>query len=185
MNKIIITISFAAMLLAQWFVPGQMIYKQEEVIREGVAYKFRTQPLDPSDPFRGKYIYLNYEVDKAFTKDTTINYNDMYVYIAKDSAGFAIATHASKTLDKSGQNYVKVRSHGIYNDTVRFNLPFNVYYMDENKAYDAEVVVRQARRDTLINNCYGLVYIKEGRSVLADVFVDDISIKDYVEEIQK
>ena len=183
MNKILITIGFFAMLLAQWFVPGSMIYQQEAVLKDGTSYKFRTQPIDPNDPFRGKYIFLNYEMDRVHKSDSTIKRGDlMYVYIEKDSLGFAQATHASKKQLDIKQDYVKVEAYSTYYDSLRFTLPFNVYYMDEDKAYDAEVAVRIATRDSLANNCYGLVYIKGERAVLADVFVDDVPIKDFVEK---
>jgi uncharacterized membrane-anchored protein len=52
---------FALTCLAQWFVPAQMIYDQEQVLREGKTYHFKTAPIDPSDPFRGKYITLSFE----------------------------------------------------------------------------------------------------------------------------
>lgn len=183
MTKTLITIGFFAMLLAQWIVPGSMIYQQEAVLKDGVAYKFRTRPIDPNDPFRGKYIFLNYEMDRVHNSDSTIKRGGfMYVYIERDSAGFAKATHASKRRLETNQDFVRVETYNTYNDSLGFNLPFNVLYMDENKAYDAEVAVRAATRDSLIDNCYGLVFIKGERAVLSDVFVDDISIKDFVEK---
>lgn len=53
--------------------------------------------------------------------------------------------------------------------------------MDETKAYDAEVAVRNRQQDSLPNNTYAIVYVKNGDAVLNDVIIDAISIKDYVE----
>lgn len=181
MNKFVITIGFVVMVLAQWFVPGQMIYEQELVLTEGIPYKFKTTPIDPSDPFRGKFIVLNYEMNKVKKPSEDIVWDDdIYVYIKTNKDGFAIATHASKTLLDTEQDYVIAKANNPFEDTLSFDLPFNILYMDENKAYDAEVAVRRATRDKVAKNCYGLVFVKGGRAVLSDVFIDNISVKNYV-----
>jgi len=56
--------------------------------------------------------------------------------------------------------------------------------MNENKAYDAEISVRNAQVDTT-RICYGLVYVKEGTAVLDNVFIDEKPIKEFVEEYQQ
>lgn len=181
MNKTLLILGFIVMVAAQWFVPGQMIIEQEDIIKTGTAYKFRTMPLDPSDPLRGKYITLNFDVRKAKTNDSIISYNDdLFVYIANDSVGFAKATIASKEKLALNQDYIKVKAGYFNQDTVSFRVPFNTFYMEESKAYPAETLVRRANRDSLIDNVYGLVYIKEDRAVLENVMIDDEPIKDYV-----
>ncbi len=182
MNKLLITFGFIVMVLAQWFVPGQMIYQQEQVLNEGTPYKFRTVPIDPNDPFRGKFIVLNYEMDKVKKPSEEVEYDeDIYVYIETGKDGFAIATHASIKAMDTDQDYVIVKSNGVYEDSLNFSLPFNIHYMDEGKAYNAEVAVREATRDSLLDNCYGLVYVKGDRAVLSDVFINEVPIKDYVD----
>ena len=44
----------------QLSVPAWMIIDRESVIAEGREYKFEAAPLDPYDPFKGKYITLRY-----------------------------------------------------------------------------------------------------------------------------
>ena len=54
--------------------------------------------------------------------------------------------------------------------------------MDENKAYDAEIAYIESIRDSLPDNdTYAVVYIKDGKAVLTDVMINEVSIKDYVE----
>ncbi|GEQ85538.1 hypothetical protein ULMS_10460 [Patiriisocius marinistellae] len=181
MNKLLTPIILVALFAAQWFIPAQMIYQQEAVLTEGTPYKFKTIPIDPSDPLRGKYIVLNYEMNKLKITDSSLfNVDEFYVYIENDTNGFAQATHASAQKMDNMQDYIKVDSGYFYEDTIHFQLPFNRFYMEESKAYEAEVYVRNATRDTLPLNCYGLVYIKEGQAILKNVIVDEISIKDYV-----
>jgi len=188
MNKLLIIVVFALMVLAQWFVPGKMILDQETASTEGTAYKFRTMPMDPSDPLRGKYISLRYELNKApIVGDTLIAWGDqVYVYLKMDAKGFTKATKASKIKLDTEQDYIVATAQHVYRDTVRFNLPFTRYYMEESKAYPAEILVRQANSDSLLDNCYGLVYVKNDVVVLENVFVNNTPIKEYVEtELKK
>ncbi len=190
MNKLLIIGAFALMVIAQWFVPGKMILDQENALTEGTPYKFRTSPIDPNDPLRGKYISLRYEMDKAPLVGTaTIKWEDqVYVYIEEDAEGFAKATKASKVKLETEQDYILATAHNSYieTDTVYFNLHFNRFYVEESKALPAEKLVNQANRDSLLANCYGLVYVKNDVAVLENVFVNNMPIKEYVEtELKK
>ncbi len=174
---------FCVIVLVQWVVPGNMIWQEENTIRHGKAYKFRTEPIDPNDPFRGKYIVLNFEVNsfQVNCPDWT-GIEEVYVYIEEDAEGFARATHVSPKLLESDQDYVIANVWSCYHGELRFGFPFTTYYMEETKAYKAELAVGQAQRDTSGRTCYALVYIRGERAVLHDVLIDDVSVREYVEE---
>jgi len=177
---------FIALALVQLFVPAQMIWGREKVINEGVSYKFKARPVDPSDPFRGKYITLNYELNSAETEDTLWTRNeDVYVELNKDSLGFATVSKVSRSKFEVSDDFVKakVRWYNSNEHKVNFNLEFDRYYMEESKAYDAELVYTESLRDSLPeNDTYAIVFIKDGEAVLADVMINEMSIKDYVEK---
>ncbi len=176
---------FMLVAIVQLLVPAQMILGQETILDTGAAYKFRTQPIDPSDPFRGKYITLRYEMNAGISKDSLWERNeDAYVYLKKDSLGFAELMKVSKTPLDIENDYVivKTRWYDQNKKTIHFNLPFDRFYMEESKAKPAEDAYREAQRDSLPNNTYGLVYIKEGDAVLKDVLINEIPIADYVEQ---
>lgn len=185
MKTLHIFILFIVVALVQLFVPAQMIFNKETIINSGVAYKFKTQPVDPSDPFRGKYITLNFEQNSAKTIDSTWKRKDkVYVYFKTDSLGFAKVNQVSRTPTGFNKDFI-VADVSWYNkrgQVLNFNLPFNRYYMEETKAYDAEVAVRNNQRDSLPNTTYALVYIKNGEAVLSDVLINETSIKDFVEK---
>lgn len=185
MKTIHIFILFVAVATVQLFVPAQMIFSRENIIKTGTAYKFKTQPVDPSDPYRGKYINLNYEQNSFITADTMWERKDkVYVYLETDSLGFAKVNAVSKIPLNLDKDYfvAEVSWYNKKDQKLNFNLPFNRYYMEETKAYDAEVAVRNNRRDSITNTTYALVYIKDGEAVLNDVVINDISIKEYVEK---
>lgn len=172
------------MAIAQIAVPAQMIFSREAILKSGTAYKFNTEPVDPSDPFKGKYIFLRYNMDRIKTVGVDWQRNqDVYISISNDSLDFAKATFANLMAPKSGE-YIKAKVDWYNeNDSIlRFNLPFNEFYMEETKAYNAELAHREAQRDTLPNNTYALIYVKNGDAVLDNVFINDIPIATYVEE---
>jgi len=182
---------FVIVALTQLFIPAKMIFDQEDILETGTVYKFKTQPVDPSDPFRGKYITLNYEMNSARTNDDSWERNDdAFLYLELDSLGFAKVDTISrrKLVDKTDFIKLKINRFDNQNWTknsgyeVHFNLPFNRFYMEESKAKPAEDAYRDAQRDSLPNNIYGQVYIKDGEAVLKDVIIDDMSISKYVEE---
>lgn len=186
MNKSIYIIALFLLFAVQLFVPAQMVYQQEDALDTGTAYKFKTQPIDPSDPFRGKFIVLNYEMDSFETTDQTWNdyKGNVFVYLKTDAKGFAAVKTVSKTQLDTPDDYFTAESNYNFNGKVNFDIPFDRFYMNENKAYDAEISVRQAQRDTT-QICYGLVYVKNGAAVLENVFIDDTPIQEFVEEYRQ
>ena len=186
MNKFIYIIALFLLFAVQLFVPAQMVYQQEDALDTGTAYKFKTQPIDPSDPFRGKFIVLNYEMDSFETNDQSWNdyQGNVFVYLKTDAEGFAEVKTVSKNKLDTPDDYFTAESNYNFNGKVNFDLPFNRFYMNENKAYDAEVSAREAQADTT-RTCYGLVYIKNGAAVLDNVFIDDTPIQEFVEEYQE
>ncbi|GAA4272785.1 GDYXXLXY domain-containing protein [Aquimarina gracilis] len=160
-----------------------MIWKQEDILKSGNAYKFKTMPIDPTDPFRGKYITLNYEMNSMTITDTNLTYGDkVRVYIEKDDNGFAKAVSLSKKPLDGQKDYVTAKITGNYKGVVNFELPFNRFYMEETKAKDAEVAYTKVNRDSLKQNVYAIVHVKNGQAVLKDVIIDGKPIQEYVEK---
>ncbi len=184
MKSIHLFLIFIVVVLAQLIVPGKMIFNQENVLKKGTSYKFKTQPVDPSDPFKGKFIYLNYEITSVPSNDSTwIAYQPIYLTFKPDSLGFAMVKDVSKYKPKTNDYLeLSVDWYNEYDKTVTFSFPFNEFYMNENKAYDAELAYVEAQRDSLPNNTYALVYILNGTGVLDNVFINDIPIAKYVEK---
>lgn len=186
MKTIHIFLIFVLVAAIQLSIPAQMILNQETILKTGTPYKFKTQPVDPSDPFKGKNINLNYEIDSFNTTDSLWERNEpIFVYLITDSLGFAkIDTVSRNILADNNNDYVKAKAQWYrnYSNDLTIQFPFNRYYMDETKAYDAEVTVRSRQQDSLPNNTFALVYVENGEAVLNDVLIDEISIKDYVKK---
>ena len=105
---------------------------------------------------------------------------NIYALIETDNEGFAFIESVSREKPENSEDYLftKVQYNGQNKLFVEF--PFDRFYMEESKAYDAEMIYRENERD-ITSTTYALVRIKEGEAVLENVFIDDIPIKDLVE----
>lgn len=178
---------FIVMCIAQWLVPGKMIYDSETVVVNGTSYKFKTQPIDPSDPFRGKYVTLNFEANSIIVNDSA-NWEsgeDVYITFTTDSAGFAKPSGISRQ-EPNSEIFLKTTVYYFTNyessEEVYFNIPFDRFYLEESKASEAEQIYWKAQSDSA-QVAYGLVTIGKGRAVLTDVMINDRSVVDIIDEL--
>jgi uncharacterized membrane-anchored protein len=180
-NKMALT-GLIILCLAQLFVAGRMISTHEAVLKEGVAYKFKTAPIDPNDPFRGKYITLNFENNELNVPDATQWHAGQRAYgrIKNNDEGFAIIDQLVEILPDTEEPYFEMTIGNIINtpeeQKVFLNFPFDRFYLEEKKAPEAEQIYREALASGSADT-YALVYIKAGRAVIEDVLVGDLSIK--------
>lgn len=171
---------FAVVALAQLAVPGWMIAQREIVLDRGTAYKFRTAPIDPYDPFRGRYVWLNFEETSVrYTGEGILTHGrPFYVTIETGADGYARLVAADLHPPASG-DYLQVESHWIEGTMLHVTLPFDRYYMNEKAAPAAEIAVRENSR--LQNrNAYVTVRVLNGQAVLEGLFVDGVSIEEFL-----
>jgi uncharacterized membrane-anchored protein len=183
MKKILFTL-FIVTCMIQIAVPVKMIWNKENAIKSGKAYKFRTAPVDPYDPFRGKYITLSFDANECVVRNAeTYGRGDfVYVSLGIDSAGFAIPVKVSKEAPSEKVDYVTASVQYVYGDRLRVEYPFNHFYMEESKAKGAEAVYREANRRNSEQTAYALVYIHNGEAALDDVLIDGVSVKELAGE---
>ena len=69
MNSRLRFVLFVVVGLVQLAVAGGAIVKSELALRTGEAFRFRIQPVDPVDAFRGRYVAIRFAVDRAPVAD--------------------------------------------------------------------------------------------------------------------
>lgn len=186
-KKIVLT-AFILIALVQLYVPAKMILDKETVLEKGTEYKFKTAPIDPIDPFRGKYILLNYDENTVETQNKQ-NWEVgeiIYVSLSTDNAGFAKIKSISKEMPTDNPDFVKAKVSFLTengSNKLTIDYPFNRYYMEESKAYDAEQIHRESQRDTN-QITYALVSVRKGEAVLKDILINGTSIKEIVKQNQ-
>lgn len=176
MKKILIA-AFILLVLVQWFVPGKMIWDKDTVIRKGKTFRFETEPVDPADPFRGRYIILDFKMD-TFTVQDQLLYNSdqvVYVLLTEDSNGFARIADVITEKPSNNQNYVTatgfINSYDEHS-MMHITYPFTEFYLQEFKAPKAEQDFREAMADST-KKTYALVKVLNGDAVIENVYVND------------
>lgn len=184
MLKSLLWPGFIILVIAQWLVPGQMIWRREKILAEGILYKFQSAPIDPEDPFRGRYMVLNFKEAAYITTDSTnLDYGDkIYVSFSADRKGFARISAISETKPQK-PDYLETTV--AYADrekditTIGVNYPFNKFYLEEYKAPKAESIYQESVIDST-QRTYALVSILNGDAVTKDIFINDTSIHEII-----
>lgn len=190
MKKLILP-AFILMVVAQWIVPAKMIIDSQAVLTEGELYKFKTQPIDPSDPFRGKYVVLRFDIEQVET-DTLKQFNsgqEVYAQLNKDANGFVVIsdlyTETPEVLDNSILKTTVGYAWPVEGkQRVSLRLPFDRFYLEESKAPVAEEVYWDAQRDTT-QITYALVRVHKGKAIIENVMINDRPILEIVQEMNE
>ena len=179
MKKLIIG-SFIIMFLAQWAAPASMIWKAERVLSKGKAFQFETQPVDPADPLRGRYVALSFKANTIATPKESYRYGqEVYAEIAADRNGAAYIKSIHKTLPPNGNDYLKIKIEYTNDEGKTFiEYPFEEFYLDEFKAPAAENLYRESMRNST-GHTYALVHVYRGRGVIRDLIINGKSVHSY------
>jgi hypothetical protein len=158
MKKLVLPI-FGILILAQWIVPGKAIWEKELILRNGKVYKFLTEPVDPSHPFKGRYITLDFKSDTfKVNYDPGFTYEDqVFLILGTDKEGFAKINGISKVKPPEGNDY----------------LLSSIEYIDLGAGGDDEV------------KTYASVRIWKGDAVMQDVMINDTSIRNIIDSQSK
>ena len=180
-SKKVLFPAFIIMVVLQWYFPVQMIRFHERVLQTGKEYKFRVAPVDPNDPFRGKFIVLQFRDVKTTVekgKDWAWQ-EDVYLTFQEDEQGFAVISKASSTLPDATQHYLKAQVEYVSADgEMEIRYPFNRFYMEEFKAPIAEQLYNAAALDTQ-QVAYAVVHMLNGQGVIKDVMINGKSIQEW------
>jgi len=171
-----------AICLLQLIVPASMIGKREAALRAGTAYKFKTAPVDPHDPFRGRYVALNFDERTGQLADGHIEQGKkIYVKVYEGDDGFAKLGRVSVAHPEEG-DYIKVRAQYAATGPadISVELPFNRYYMNEKKAPEAERAYFANSRGTN-RNTFAIVKVLDGMAVTEGLYIDGIHVRDYLD----
>jgi len=181
-KKTILLIIFLLVALVQIYVPASMILDREAVLAQGTEFKFRTAPIDPNDPFRGKYITLSF-IDTTVPIVNESNWTageSVYALLTTDEQGFAQIQSVTRDYPPEDQDFLTTKISAVSSNGIRqltLDYPFDRFYLEETKAPEAERVYRESLRNAN-QETYALVSIKDGEAVLKDVLIDGASIKD-------
>lgn len=172
MNRTVILALVAVVALLQLAAPGYTIWRQERTLAFGQAFKFRTEPVDPYDAFRGRFVALGFRDAWPRTLEgvTPEAGKTVYTSLAVDADGFAVLDAASDTPPTS-RPYLKAK----WAFDGRIVLPFDRYYLDELKASEAERVYREKAGE---DNASLLVRILDGNWAIENLHIGGTPLRD-------
>jgi len=175
-------ILFIALAVAQIAVSARAIILSEIALRHGDVYRFRLQPVDPVDAFRGRYIALRFAEDRAPVADEVphLSQEKVYVPLVVDDEGFATFGSARLKAPEMG-DYLYLRSGVDFMDEdgerrLSLALPFRRYYMTEELA--KEVDTAMWRRG--IRPAWVTVRIHNGTGVIEDLYIDGRPVREWL-----
>lgn len=179
---------FAAAILAQFIVMFLWVLRSNDTLENGTIYKFRLQGYDPHDPFRGKYLRIQFkdnimEMQNEDEAMTIINALEVYAKFSVDDEGFAMPMSLSQSISDNALKVEVTRDYFSSEMTsirIRIQYPFDRLWMNQKECPVAEKVVNKALSGN--KHVYALVSIKNGDGVLKDIEVDGVSIKDLVKK---
>lgn len=181
MNRRIVVALLFLVALAQLAVPSWMILSQEQILHRGRVFKLKTAPVDPYDFFRGRYVALSFEQERATWLAGDWKSGDVvYALLAEGTDGMARVTQITKENPHRDDAFeCKVRWVNGSDTTLQF--PFDRYYAEESKAPRIEADYRANSRGERAN-AYVTIRVFNGKAALEDLYVDGLPIREYYKQ---
>ena len=172
---------------------GRMIYGLSQTATHGTAYRFRTALVDPMDPFRGRYVQLNFELNTVDTSKLVpeVQYGErIYAEIETGPDGFARFGELHRS-PPAGRDHLELTVEyetpsGFNEGERRVSLPFDRYFMNEELAPEAERIFREQQffageAAGLSDESFVTVHIQNGKYVMEELIVRGKSIEEWLE----
>jgi len=159
-------------------VPASMIVRHESTLADGQVYLFRCAPVDPVDPFRGRYVALNFDQSRfeGRVPEALVAGSTAYARLAQDDEGFAVIAAVEETAPDDG-DYLTIGIEWSSEDSTRLVLPFDRFYMEESLARDAE---RAYRDRTPGKQAWVSVRVRGGHAALEELYLDGQPIREFL-----
>ena len=187
---------FLALCAVQLAIPLAMAYRYERTLREGAVYRFHTEPFDPVDAFRGRYVAIRLRL-LAAPHPVNQDYTGLeyYVVLARDAQGFATARTLLNERPATGdwlrgtvseEVYVELRHAGEQPPErpallgTRIELPFDRYYMEEGKAPAADRIWREGMQQA---EAVARVRVRHGLGAIEGLDINGVPIEKWTETL--
>lgn len=173
-----------------------MIASREIVLATGQEVKFVTSPVDPADPFRGRYVALRFEAAVVESEtDLAPASGPICAVLSVDNDGYATITALLADPPADAPYITITRWYRTWDNPVpaevtdetandvpqtyhyALTLPFDRYYMNEKAAPQAETAYREAlanRTQTAADpkGNYLAVCVRNGKAVARQLYID-------------
>lgn len=169
-------LAFTALIAVQLFVPLYMAWRWEDVLRTGTVFFWETEPVDPYDALRGKYIDLNFKARSGPAQGDLAGLTTVYAAIGvKENGNVCISAVAAQPPPGA---YIKAELLHFDPGTGKafVALPFKRYYLPEDLAQAAETAYRQHAGGSGV----AAIRIKDGRGVVEELYLGGRPLQEYL-----
>ncbi|PLX42188.1 MAG: hypothetical protein C0609_10170 [Deltaproteobacteria bacterium] len=179
--KRLIIISIALFSLIQIGALGKKIFALEDALATGELHLFKAAPIDPYDPFRGRYVALSQENLRMKVEEGKVygKGESIWVSVVKGEDGYS--SFAGLTFKEDPAPKVRARVRYSSGDTLTIDPPFSRFYMNDKRAPQAERAYRKRQRREELG-AYIAVRLKDGVGVIEDLYIDGKKIDEYLRE---
>ncbi len=151
---------------AQLALAGGSVWRLESGLT-GTAYRFETAPVDPVDPFRGRYVALAFPVANVPIAGEGELGGEAYARVEVGDDGLArlreVYVHPPEGIDS-----VPVEVLSTHGQRARVRLAFDRFYLPEEQAPLVEQQMRDRRGRSI-----AVVRVRPGHAVLEELRLDD------------
>jgi uncharacterized membrane-anchored protein len=180
-NPRLIFFLLVGVALLQLSAPGFMIWRAEQILHYGHVLKFQTEPVDPYDAFRGRYVALRFAQQQVALElyPEAQSGDQLYAETTPDEAGFSKITRLTKT---ATADVLPVTVEWAADKQIHLKFPFDRYYMEESLAPNAEDAYRQNNRRGQPSHVYATVRVFQGAAALEELYIDGLPILEFLQK---
>ncbi len=152
----------------------------------GTVHKFNMRPVDPEDPFRGRYVALDFAQQSApihSNEDSLELPKKLFAILTVDTEGFTQVEQLQREKPADGEYITVDVTHRNWGDKVSsawkvaFDFPFTQFYMTEKLAPIAEMIYRREVRQ-VDSDSYLAVRILNGHAVIEELYLNGVPISE-------
>lgn len=172
-------IGFLVFALVIITIPLYLMLSSENVLENGNRHKIRLEGRDPFDPFRGKFLRLNFddEIDCFACEEG----EEVFVLLEKDEDGFSFFSEGVKERPDHF-DFFTAKVERAYPGKAIIKLDnLTKYFINEDKAKDAEDVLQSYVRQKP-NDVYLAIRVLDGEARLEDIFIEDTPFLEFLED---
>ncbi len=172
-------IAFVVLCVLQLGAAASGIARYERTLSQGDEVLFEVAPVDPADPFRGRYVQLGFALSQATHPMRgalpTQWYEPGYAVLRVGPDKIAAVEYVTSQRPSSGLFISVTIDWPDENKRIHITPPFDRYYMEESLAPAAERAYREASANARVSKngkSYAIVRILDGTAVIEGVILD-------------
>lgn len=172
---------FAVVCLAQLGAAGFAITRHERTLAVGERFLFRVAPVDPEDPFRGRYLQLGFPAARVERTAPAGGHARVYAVLERDADGFA-RFGALSVEPPVGHAYLATRVAWTGPTHVQLDLPFARYYEEESIARAADRALAEHTRAGGAG-AHVTVRVLDGHAVLEELYLGGVPLRERLRRV--